>query len=518
MNYAIIAAGEGSRLRKEGFKSVKPLVKVCGEYLIERLIRIFKDNDAEQISIIINEESEDLQQFLNSKDFGVKINLTVKSTPSSLHSFWNIIHNSNFEECCLTTVDTIFNERDFQQYISCFQQNKEYDALMGITGYIDDEKPLYVKTKENKVLAYLDRQEDESINTVSAGIYCLRKEALKVVDSTIEKGISRMRNYQRALLENNLNVQSFLFGKVIDIDHVEDIKKAEGLLNLWTEKQKTILALYRQKEFSPNSEDKDTLILNAVVEELKQKGYNVDCINETDFSEKDNGYSLVVSMARGEKTIKLLSSLEEKGTKVINSTLSIENCFREKQTETLQHNNISIPKTIIIDTDKYDIKDIKQFNEGSFWIKRADFQTIEEQDVCRPKSFEQAQAILLNYKERGIQKALISEHIEGDVIKFYGVRNTDFFSFSYPKEDKFHNKINISEDRISFNTPSFIKNVNKAINLLDLDIYGGDAVIDKQGQYYIIDINDFPSFSACRPQAATEITGIITTYLSNNQY
>ena len=146
MNYAIIAAGEGSRLRKEGFKSVKPLVKVCGEYLIERLIRIFKDNKAEQISIIINEESEDLQQFLNSRDFGVKINLIVKSTPSSLHSFWNIIHHSNFEECCLTTVDTIFNENDFKQYISYFQKDKGLDALMGITDFIDDEKPLYVQT------------------------------------------------------------------------------------------------------------------------------------------------------------------------------------------------------------------------------------------------------------------------------------------------------------------------------------------------------------------------------------
>ena len=63
MNYAIIAAGEGSRLRQEGFKSVKPLVEVCGEHLIERLIRIFKSNDAEQISVIINEESQELKLF-----------------------------------------------------------------------------------------------------------------------------------------------------------------------------------------------------------------------------------------------------------------------------------------------------------------------------------------------------------------------------------------------------------------------------------------------------------------------
>ena len=516
MNYAIIAAGEGSRLRKEGFKSVKPLVRVCGEHLIERLIRIFKNNDAEQISIIINEESEELQQFLNSKNFGVKINLIIKSTPSSLHSFWNIIHHSEFEECCLTTVDTIFNEQDFQQYISCFQKHQELDALMGITSYIDDEKPLYVKTdRQGKVEAYLDNNDLQLTDKVSAGIYCLRKKALRVVDTTIEKGISRMRNYQRALLENNLNVQSFLFGKVIDIDHVEDISKAEELLKSWNKKENKILALYRQKDFSPNSEDKDTSILNAVVENLKQKGYKIDCINEIDFSKTNDDYSLVISMARGEKTIEILSDLEKRGTKVINSTLSIKNCFREQQTKILQQNNISIPKTILIDTNNYDIESIKQFSEGNFWIKRADFQTMEEQDVCRPISFEQTKTILLNYKTRGISKAIISEHIEGDVIKFYGIRHTDFFSFSYPTEDKFHNKINVSENRISFNPQTFIEDVNKAINLLDLDIYGGDAVIDEKGQYYIIDLNDFPSFSACRLQAATEIANIVTTYFIN---
>lgn len=516
MNYAIIAAGEGSRLRKEGFKSVKPLVKVCGEYLIERLIRIFKDNKAEQISIIINEESKDLQQFLSSNDFGVKINLIVKSTPSSLHSFWNIIHHSNFEECCLTTVDTIFNENDFKQYISYFHKDKELDALMGITDFIDDEKPLYVQTDNyGKVEAYLDSNDLHLTDKVSAGIYCLRKNALKVVDTTIEKGISRMRNYQRALLENNLNVQSFLFDKVIDIDHVEDISKAEELLKSWHKKENKILALYRQKDFSPNSEDKDTYILNAIVEELGQKGYKTDCINEIDFSKTNNDYSLIISMARGEKNIELLSDLEKRGTKVINTTLSIKNCFREQQTKILQQNNIPIPKTTIVDTDTYDIESFKQFSEGNFWIKRADFQTIEEQDVCRPKSLEQTKKIFLNYKLRGISKAIISEHIEGDIIKFYGVRNTDFFSFSYPTEDKFHNKINIAKNRISFNTQVFIKDVNKAINLLGLDIYGGDAIIDEKGNYYIIDINDFPSFSVCREQAAKEIADMVTKYFIN---
>ena len=54
MRYAIIAAGEGSRLASEGIDVPKPLVKIQGTPLIERLIEIFTRNGAESISIIIN--------------------------------------------------------------------------------------------------------------------------------------------------------------------------------------------------------------------------------------------------------------------------------------------------------------------------------------------------------------------------------------------------------------------------------------------------------------------------------
>ena len=54
MKYAIIAAGNGSRLAKEGVTAPKPLVKVNGEQLINRLIRVFCSNNATEIVVICN--------------------------------------------------------------------------------------------------------------------------------------------------------------------------------------------------------------------------------------------------------------------------------------------------------------------------------------------------------------------------------------------------------------------------------------------------------------------------------
>ena len=52
MKFAIIAAGEGSRLASEGIAVPKPLVKVGGECLLDRLIRVFLDNDATEIVVV----------------------------------------------------------------------------------------------------------------------------------------------------------------------------------------------------------------------------------------------------------------------------------------------------------------------------------------------------------------------------------------------------------------------------------------------------------------------------------
>ncbi len=60
MNYAIIAAGEGSRLAAEGVDAPKPLVKIGGETLLERLVGIFLRCGAESINIIVSARNEEV--------------------------------------------------------------------------------------------------------------------------------------------------------------------------------------------------------------------------------------------------------------------------------------------------------------------------------------------------------------------------------------------------------------------------------------------------------------------------
>jgi hypothetical protein len=132
----------------------------------------------------------------------------------------------------LTTVDTVFRESEFQDYVAAFEKMVaagEADGLMGVTTYIDDEKPLYVATDDDlNIRAFLDA--DENPRYVSGGIYGLTPCALATLHRCVDRGESRMRNFQRALIADGLKIKAFPLSKVLDIDHAGDILKAEQFL------------------------------------------------------------------------------------------------------------------------------------------------------------------------------------------------------------------------------------------------------------------------------------------------
>jgi len=230
MNYAIIAAGEGSRLVQEGVKLPKPLVKLNGVEMILRLIDIFMKNHASSVNIIVNEEMKQVQEFLSEIKLNVPLNIIVKSTPSSMHSFYELRNFLRNDKFCLTTVDTIFNEIDFSGYINSFIRDNTSDGMMAVTDYIDDEKPLYVDTDENmNIRGFLDVS--DSCKYISGGIYGLTTKAIDTLEFCIDSGKSRMRNYQRQLINDGLKLKAYPFPKIIDVDHAEDIRKAELFLN-----------------------------------------------------------------------------------------------------------------------------------------------------------------------------------------------------------------------------------------------------------------------------------------------
>lgn len=231
MHYAIIAAGEGSRLAQEGVALPKPLVRLNGTPMIKRLIDLMLSCDAESLSVIVNEQMTEVREYLESLSLPVPFRLVVKSTPSSMHSFYEVSRKfPQGGKFVLTTVDTIFLEEDFRKYVNAFAADSKADGYMGVTDFVDDEKPLYVATDDNMLITGFHDSFLPGIKYISGGIYGLTTPALGILERCMNEGVSRMRNYQRALVEGGLKLTAFPFSKIVDVDHAADVATAEAFI------------------------------------------------------------------------------------------------------------------------------------------------------------------------------------------------------------------------------------------------------------------------------------------------
>lgn len=282
----------------------------------------------------------------------------------------------------------------------------------------------------------------------------------------------------------------------------------------------SIAGIMRAGAYSPNHIGNDAAIFNIVADQLRKRGYIVNVYNEDTFVKNGVTEPVIVDMCREKESINLLQQLEDQGRLVINSGYGIENCTRERMTRILVGSGIPYPKSLMVNTDEAIIEKMKEAGIERAWIKRGDFHAMHKEDVSYVRHPAEAQEVLQEYFLRGIPRAVINIHLEGDLIKFYGVRNTDFFYWFYPLEvghSKYgHEAINGPSRGITFDEAYLREICAQAATELDVVVYGGDAIIDPDGTIRIIDFNDWPSFAPCRDQAGPYIARAIMTMIKNH--
>lgn len=239
MNFAIIAAGKGSRMASEGEMLPKPLVKIGGIPMIKRLIDTFIRCNATAISIIINEEMNEVRDYLHSLELPLPLDINVKTTSGSLLSFYEISNKLSGGKFCLSTVDAIFDEAEFVKYIEAFEKDNDVDGYMAVTSFIDDEIPLYIDVDENNYITKFSDEPWDGVRIISGGIYALNAKSIRVLDECLRKGVTDMRDYQRELVNAGLKLQAYEFEKIVDVDHVNDIATAnEFIIEVERKKEK----------------------------------------------------------------------------------------------------------------------------------------------------------------------------------------------------------------------------------------------------------------------------------------
>lgn len=281
----------------------------------------------------------------------------------------------------------------------------------------------------------------------------------------------------------------------------------------------TIAGIMRAGAYSPNHIGNDAAIFNATAEHLRRQGCIVNIYSEEQLIAGEVKEPIIVNMCREQQSIALLQQMEKEGRIVVNSGFGIENCTRERMTRLLLDNNIPHPESLIVNTDDTIQEALKKHNFAQCWIKRGDFHAMHKEDVSYARHPEEVQGLLQEFALRGISRAVINKHLEGDLVKFYGVQDTPFFYWFYPFDlghSKYgHEEINGKSQGLKFDVEKLYQICQNSSKVLNVMIYGGDCIISPDGKIRIIDFNDWPSFAPCRDDAAPHIAQCILNHINN---
>jgi hypothetical protein len=255
------------------------------------------------------------------------------------------------------------------------------------------------------------------------------------------------------------------------------------------------LALLRNERFSPNSVEKDSAILMAVVDALRLENHDVTVMVEDDAPACTDCYNLVVTMGRLPETLTWLKSVS---AKVVNRPEAVEIC-QDRALLVSQMGLLNIP--------------LPPVETGAgYWLKRGDACAQTSDDVVFAADEAEKARLLQDFRQRGIANVVVQGHVEGDLVKFYGVRDTSFFRCFYPTDDgqcKFGVEcMNGPARHYAFKVSDLCYEATRLAAHIGLDVYGGDAIVRPDGSFCVIDFNDWPSFSRCRDEAARAVASL----------
>ena len=258
-----------------------------------------------------------------------------------------------------------------------------------------------------------------------------------------------------------------------------------------------ILAVSRAERFSPNSVERDRAIFQAVIDRLQRRGDEVCLVSEDSLHSPESPASpdVLLTMARRPETLRWLASFD---APCINAPEGIANCAKSRLAAVMERIGTPVPP---------------QEGPDGYWLKRGDAAAQTADDVVYLPDQQQLETAIETMRSRGITDYVVSAHVVGDLVKFYGVGQGDFFRWYYPSDDgqtKFGDEHRNGPARhYRFDADGLQREVRRLAAAVGVSVYGGDAIIRADGSFCLIDFNDWPSFSRCREEAADAIASLV---------
>jgi glutathione synthase/RimK-type ligase-like ATP-grasp enzyme len=266
------------------------------------------------------------------------------------------------------------------------------------------------------------------------------------------------------------------------------------------------IGICREPEFSPGKVEADAAILDAAMTELEREGIETLTLDARAFATLPPAPAdLVFAMCQGADALKRLAEMEQRGAVAINSALAIRNCYRDLLGLGLARAGVATPPAALLAAAApLDLRAVAGLDLSlALYVKRGDLHALGADDVQRVRGRAQLEAALESFARRGIRQAYVQQEAAGRVVKFYGVSGGTYFAAIADDGE-------VPEGGVR----ELSEAAHRAATALGVEAWGGDAVVS-EGQFTIIDFNDWPSFSRVRAPAARAIVRRALALLGN---
>jgi hypothetical protein len=260
--------------------------------------------------------------------------------------------------------------------------------------------------------------------------------------------------------------------------------------------------IFRESAHSPGRETDDTEILRLTGKHLEARGFRVLIQSPEEIvalpAESPRG---VFMMCEQVAILAHLRELAARGVPHVNTPQAVLNTYRDRMIALLQEAAVSfVPSRMVATTGDVAIEP----RELPLWVKRADVHNTQEGDVTFAATTADAQAALGGLAKRGMRQAVLQPHVDGDLVKFYGIGGNArsdgtpaWFRWFYHKNQKVAGH--------PLDPVALGRAVRRAASALGLEVYGGDAIATADARIVLIDVNAWPSFALFRDEASSAI-------------
>lgn len=259
--------------------------------------------------------------------------------------------------------------------------------------------------------------------------------------------------------------------------------------------------IFRESAHSPGRETDDSEILRLTGKHLEALGFRVLIQSPEEATwppaERPRG---VFFMCERREILGHLRELAARGVPHVNAPEAVLNTYRDRMIALLEEAGVAFVPSRLVSTADAEVTP----DALPVWVKRGDVHNTQEGDVTFATTIDAARAALAGLAARGITQAVLQPHVEGDLVKFYGIGGNAQPDGTPAWFRSFYHK-NQTLRGYPLDPVQLGRAVRRAAAALGLEVYGGDAIATRSGRTVMLDLNAWPSFALFREEAAVRI-------------